>query len=373
MRKKVVAISLALILVIGFLFAGCAREVPETEEGGAPPPEVLTFKFANYFPPPSRQSTVLEEFCREVEKRTNGQVRFEYYAGESLLKSTEMFEGILTGITDIGYSHVEYTPGRMPVTECIDLPHGYPSAWVSSQVANDFYYEFRPKEFEAVKVLWMNTCPPNLILSNKPVHKLEDLKGLTLRGPGRVGETVKALGATAAPTPMPEVYDAIAKGVINGVNSPYETLKTFRFAEVVDYTTACWQVGNVYCFYVAMNKDSYEKLNLIPGVKEVFDQVCGEYREKFILAWNMIDFEGKEFAIEQGVEFIELSPEEAARWVKATRPVVDGYVKEMVGKGYSEAEVRGWIEFIQERIDYWTYKQIEWRIPSVTGPGEMRP
>ena len=45
----------------------------------------------------------------------------------------------------------------------------------------------------------------------------------------------------------------------------------------------------------------------------------------------------------------------------------------MVGKGFSEAEVRGWIKFIQERIDFWTKKQITYRIPSAAGPPEMKP
>lgn len=383
-KKRLITLlgSICLVLVLAALPFMAACPAPPAEEEVTPAlpeeekptaPEVFKFKFANYFPPPSYQSIVLEEFCREVEKRTNGRVKFDYYPGGALLTAPAMFEGILTGIADIGYSHVEYSPGRMPVTEVVDMPLGYPSAWVSSQVANDFYNEFKPKEFDDVKVLFMNTSNPNLIISKKPVYKLEDLKGLTIRAPGRVGDVVKALGGTPAPTPMMEVYDAIAKGVIDGVCSPYETLKTFKFGEVVDYTTVSWQVGSVYCFYVAMNKDSYDKLKLVPEVKEIFDEVCGEYKERFALAWNMMDFEGKEFAKAQGVEFIELSPEEAAKWMEAVEPVIDNYVKEMVGKGYSETEVRGWIEFIKERTEYWTERQILLRIPSPTGPEEMRP
>jgi len=170
---------------------------------------------------------------------------------------------------------------------------------------------------------------------------------------------------------MMEVYDAMAKGVIDGVNTPFETLKTFRFAEVVGYTTASWQVGNVYTFYVAMNKNSYKKLP--PDLKEIFDETCGEYKEKYALMWNVIDFYGKEFAIKKGVKIIELSPQELARWKNATAPVIDDYVKMMVGKGYPETEVTGWIKYLRDRIDYWTKKQIWLRIKSPTGPPDMRP
>ena len=81
-----------------------------------------------------------------------------------------------------------------------------------------------------------------------------------------------------------EVHDGLSKGVIDGVNTPFETLKTFRFAEVAKYTTSSWPVGNLYIFYVIMNKNSYEKLP--PDLKEILDKLSGEYKEKFGLMWH---------------------------------------------------------------------------------------
>jgi TRAP-type C4-dicarboxylate transport system substrate-binding protein len=333
---------------------------------------VIRLKVANYFAAPASQSIVLEEFCRELEKRTGGQVKVDYYPAQSLLSSTAMFEGIIKGIADIGYSHVYYTAGRMPVTEAVGLPLEYPSAWVSSQVLNDYYQQFKPKEFDQVKVLWMNTSTPSCIsTAKKPIRKLEDLKGLTIRAPGICGDVIKALGGTPAPTPMPEVYEAISKGVIDGESSNFETLKTFRFAEVVKYETNCWQITNPYPFYVAMNKDSYKKLP--EDIKAIFDTLVGEYKELYILMWNTVDFAGKAYGMEKGVEFIDLSQSEALRWKAAMEPVMDKYMKTMVGKGFSEAEVRGWIKFIRDRTEYWFKKQIALHIPSVNGAPELKP
>jgi TRAP-type C4-dicarboxylate transport system substrate-binding protein len=266
---------------------------------------------------------------------------------------------------------VEYTPGRFPVTEACDLPLGYPSGWVANQVVNDFYRTFKPKEWDKVQILWMHASNPNVVISKKPVRKLEDIKGLTIRAPGRVGNTIKALGGTPAPTPIMEVYDGLAKGVLDGVNTPYETLRTFRFAEVAKYVTTSWQVGNLYTFYVAMNKNSYNKLP--PDLKEIIDELSGEFKERMALMWNSIDFAGKNFALQKGVEFIDLSAAEAEKWKKATAPVIEDYVKKMVSSGYSEEEVRGWLKFLNARIDYWTKKQVKLVIKSPTGPPEMRP
>lgn len=333
--------------------------------------QVIEFKFANYFPPPARHSKICEEFLADLEQRTGGKVKGQFFAGGSLLKAPAMYQGVTTGIADIGLSHVEYTPGRFPVTEAVGLPLGYPSGWVANQVANDFYYRFKPKEWNDVEVLWMHTSTPNVMITKKPVRTLEDLKGMTIRAPGTVGDTVKALGGTPAPTPVMEVYDAMSKGVVDGVNIPFETLKTFRFAEVAKYVTASWQVGNLYPFYVIMNKNSYKKLT--PELKEIFDKLVGEYQERCALMWNLIDFEGRDFALEQKVEIIDLTPEQAARWKEAAKPVIEAYIKKMAGSGFKESEVRGWIKYLEERIAYWTGKQIELRIKSPTGPKEMRP
>jgi len=328
--------------------------------------DTFKLKFAHIFPGPAKQSQLCEEFVQELEKRTDGRIKTQYLGGGSLLKPPGMYKGIEIGVADMGFAHVEYTPGRFPVTEVCDLPLGYPSGWVSNMVVNDFYNEFKPKEWDKVKVLWMHACSPNVMISTKPIRGIDDLKGMIIRAPGRVGDTVKALGASPASLSIMEVYDGLAKGVIQGVNTPFETLRTFRFAEVAKYVTSSWQVGNIYTFYVIMNKRSYNKLS--PELKEILDELSGEYKEKFALMWNSIDFAGKDYAEKKGVEFIDLDAAQIDKWKTLTNSVIDNYIKDMTSKGYSESEVKGWISYLRERIDFWTKKQMEYRITSPMGP-----
>ena len=91
------------------------------------------------------------------------------------------------------------------------------------------------------------------------------------------------------------------------------------------------------------------------------------------MVWNDLELAGKEFGSRKVVKYIELSSEEVTRWQKAVEPVIENYKKYMVNKGYSDAEVRGWIEFLRDRIEYWTKKQIDMGIKSPTGPPVMRP
>ena len=89
--------------------------------------------------------------------------------------------------------------------------------------------------------------------------------------------------------------------------------------------------------------------------------------------WNGIETAGKAFGVTKGVTYFELSDEEAARWVKAVEPVIADYIKKMTGKGFSESEVKGWVDFQKERIKYWSDMQMTYKIPSPTGPAGMRP
>lgn len=364
MQRRTLAIATAAICS-AFLLSTSAVESAYAAE------KAINLKIANFFPPPSKQSKIAQEFGEELERRSEGRIKVQYFAGGSLLTGPAMFKGIETGVADIGYSHVYYTPGRMPVSELIGLPLGVPTGWVGAHMAFDFYQKFKPKEFGGVKVLAIHANGPSMVISKRPVAKLEDMKGLTIRAPGIPGDIVKALGGTPTPTPMMEVYDSISKGVNEAVWGPYEVLKTFRFAEVAKNVTVSWQIGASFPFFLVMNRKSYDRLPA--DLKSLVDVMSGEFQERYALMWNEIDLEGKEFAKDKAVKYLELSPEEGARWQKAVEPVINDYIKAAVGRGHKEAEVRSWIDYMRERIKYWTAKQIEYKIASPTGPEALRP
>ena len=111
------------------------------------------FTFNNFMPPTNNIGVVSEMLCAEIDKRTNGAVKFEYLPGGSLTKADKVFDSVVTGIADLGYSCFTYTPGVFPVMELLDYPLGYPHGYVDTMVVNDFYNEFKPAELDDVHVL----------------------------------------------------------------------------------------------------------------------------------------------------------------------------------------------------------------------------
>lgn len=325
--------------------------------------EVIKLKFANYFPPTHMNSVMMGKFCDEMNKKLAGKVEMTQYTGSTLLSAPKMAAGVSTGIADIGLSNCSYTRGRFPVMEIMELPIGFPSAWIAGHVANDFYDKFKPKDFDAYHVLMLSTSPINVIQTlNKPVKTLEDVKGLKLRGTGRLGDIVKALGATPIPIETPDLYDSLKRGVIEGALLPLETLKGFKTGELIKYVTASWRIGSAYCFYVVMNKPKWDSLP--PDVQKVIAEFSKEFIERWTVEWNNIDIEGKEFSMKQGGRIESVPDADSPKWIKAVQPVIDDYKKDLISKGHKAGDIDNWISFVNNRIQYWKFEEKAKNIPT---------
>jgi len=181
-----------LILSLGFAFVPMGTFQVQAE------PIKLTY--SNFFPPTHIQSRLAESWCKEVEKRTNGQVKVEYYPGQTLTKANQSYDGVLQGLSDIGFSVLAYTRGRFPVMSAIDLPLGYTSGRVATAVINEVYKKFKPKELDDTQVMYLHAHGPGLVhTKDKPVRKLEDMKGLKFRAHGTSADVVNFLGGTPVP------------------------------------------------------------------------------------------------------------------------------------------------------------------------------
>ncbi len=323
----------------------------------------VKLKLANYFPPTHMNSVMLGKYCEELNKLLAGKVQLTQYAGGTLLTAPKIAAGVSTGIADIGLSNLAYTRGRFPVMEIMELPHGFPSAWIAGHVANDFYNKFKPKDFDTYQLLMLSTSPINVVQTlSKPVKTLDDLKGLKLRGTGRLGDIVKALGGTPIPIETPDLYDSLKRGVIEGALLPLETMKGFKTGELIKYVTPSWRVGSAYCFYVAMNKQKWNSLP--PDVQKIMTDYSKEFIERWTIEWNKIDIEGKEFFLKQGGKFEEIPEADNPKWIKAVRPVIEDYKKDLVAKGYKPAQIDEWIAYVDSRILYWKAQEKAKNIPT---------
>ena len=318
------------------LFAALAIAVPLS--AGTSNAEI-TLTYSSFFPPTHIQSKLSESWCKEVEKRTDGRVKVQYFAGQTLTKAKQTYDSVIDGIADIGTSALAYTRGRFPVESAIDLPFGYTSGVQATAAANTLYNTLHPKEFDETQVMYMHAHGPGLIHTrNKPVYKLEDMKGLKIRSTGTSAEVVKALGGTPVPMPMPDSYQSLQKGVVDGSAYPLEANKGWKLGEVVDYVTLDYPAAYTTTFFVVMNKDKWNSLS--KKDQEIITQINKEWSVKHGQAWDASDKEGLAFFESQpGNKVIKLSAEEGARWRAAVSPLINEYAAELDKKGLDGQKV----------------------------------
>ena len=294
--------------------------------------------YSNFFPPGHIQSKLAESWCKEVEMRTNGQVVVEYFPGQTLTKARQVYDGVVEGISDVGFSVLAYTRGRFPVMSAVDLPLGYTSGTVATKVINEVYKKFMPKELMDTQVMYLHAHGPGLIhTKSKAIHKMEDMKGLKFRGHGTSAAVVKALGGTPVPKPMPETYQMLQKGVVDGAVYPFEANKGWKLGEVTRFATADFSAAYTTSFFVVMNKDKWNSLSA--DVQKIIEQINQEWVVKHGEAWDTSDAQGIVFFLNQGSEIIGLDAKEGERWKKAVAPIIEDYKANMNKKGFKGTEI----------------------------------
>lgn len=318
-RNVAVSIVVAVIFAFGAVIAGPSAA------------QAQQMTYSSFFPPTHIQSQLSESWCKEVETRTEGRVKFQYFAGQTLTQAKQTYESVIDGICDVGTSALAYTRGRFPVISAVDLPFGYPSGVAATAVVNELYEKLQPKEFADTKVMYIHAHGPGFIhTKGKTVTKLEDLKGLKIRSTGTSAEVASALGATPVPMPMPESYEALQKGVVDGSAHPMESNKGWRLGEVTDSVTAAYASAYTTTFFVVMNKDKWAKID--PKDQQIIEQINKEWAVKHGEAWDSSDMDGIRSFLNQGRRIIGLDPKESDRWVQAVQPLIEAYEKDLTSK-----------------------------------------
>lgn len=315
------------------LAAGCGSK---EQSGGEPAAQVYKLTYSVFFPPMHIQAKTAMDWAAEVEKRSGGRIQITVHPGGSLTKADQCWQGVLSGISDLGMSCFAYTPGRFPLLEALDLPLGWPDGLTATRAATALAAKYNPAEIQGAKLLYVHGHGPGILATKKPVRSLDDLKNMKIRGTGLSAGIATALGATAVGMPQPETYDALQKGVVEGTFCPIETLKGWKQGEVIEYVTDTKAIGYTTAMFVAMNQKSWDALPA--DLQKIIADVSAEWVDKHGQAWNQADVDGLAYVKELGREIIALPPEEEARWKAQVAPIVEKYLAQAAEKGLPGAD-----------------------------------
>ncbi|MGB9886961.1 MAG: TRAP transporter substrate-binding protein [Moorellales bacterium] len=346
----VIALLLVAVLALG-LVGGCAKSEQGTastqgSEGAAQPAtpspstQTIVLKFAATYSPNHPQAIADQAWFEKIEKETGGRVKFEPVWGGALMKADQAFIELANGVADVSEFSGAY------VKEGFDIEKAMRVLFCNvpdREVARRIYHELRAKypqidaEFSKIKVLAYHAITPYQVATvKKPIRKVGDFKGLMLKVSGDHLKIAQALGADASPIPMSETYVALQKGTIDGAMVPYETLKSFRFGEVVKYVTEL-NMATGPTPHRGMNLNTWNKLP--PDIQKVFEDNIEWYGRKIEEELFKADASGIDFAKQQGVEFIKLSDEELKKYRNVVDKVIQEQAKALDTKGLPGTQI----------------------------------
>lgn len=335
-------------------------------------PRVYTFRLANFYPPLSSfNSAVWPFWARELEKASKGRIKIKVFPAEQLAKSEDLWEATVQGIADIGHFFLMFEAGRFPVSEYGYLPMIFTSNRTCGMTMTALYEKYPQiqDEFRDVKVLWFNgNAPAQFFTKDKPIRTLGDLRGLKINGGGLYWKHVAdQLGFAPITLTFPEVYDALAKGTIDGNTVEWEGQYIFRWYELDRYSLGGVDLY-IYPFILAMNK---RKWNSLPqDIRAVFEGLSGvKGAEMTGYIFDQHDIAAKKqierYVKEKNLPPIQYISEETRRELKKQlEPVRDMWRAEMKKRGVPGEEILNDAEKMVRELNqgpplkYWKHEEL---------------
>ncbi len=325
-----------------FITATIAGLVTAAALGGTAMAQDVTLRLHQFLPPPAPvPAQILKPWAQNVEEASGGRIKIQHFDAMSLGgRPPELMDQARDGVVDLSMTVVGYTPGRFPRTEVFELPF-----MMTNPVATAAAYwemvetDWQSNEYKDVKVLGAWVHGPGQIHTQNGVSSLEDMKGLTLRGPTRIiNDLLGELGAEPVGMPLPAIPEAISKGVVKGTVIPWEVTTAIRLSELVENHTEFSGDEALYtaAIVLVMNKAKYEALP--DDLRAILDAESGAKLSTFAtqVMWDM-DAPAKAIAEAAGNTVVVLDDAEVARWKAASEPVVSRWIADMADKGIDGA------------------------------------
>ncbi len=292
-----------------------------------------------YFVGPQAASAqgFIEPWAQKIMEDSDGRIAVETFPGAQLASPPGTYDAIKDGVMDVGWGLPGYTPGRFPLTEVFEMPFMPASAEITSRAAWDMYEKHMQDSFPEVKMIAFHVHSPGLFhMKGDPVESLEDLRGRTIRAPTRaITQALTLLGAEVVGMPVPQVPEAVSRGVVEGTVLPYEITGALKLAELVDSHSSFEGSRAMYTstFFFAMNKDVYDSMP--EDLQAVIDANSGQDTSAWGgRAMDEADPAGIAAAEAEGNDFYTFTEAEKEKWLILTQPVVDDWIAVVDGAGF---------------------------------------
>lgn len=283
-------------------------------------------------------SIAQKQWCELLKTHTDGKMRCNILP-RAVANPPGTFDAIKSGVADVSFAVLGYTPGRFTLPQVAEFPFLGDSAESTSvafsRIASK-YPQFT-EEMRDVHVLAFFTDAPGMLMNTKrPVTQLSELQGLKWRvGGGVISDVAAALGMNATLKPATDTYELLSSGVMDGTLFPADAVEPWKIDKLVKYATVV--PGGLYntSFVFIMNKARYEKLSA--EEKKAVDGLSGETAARlFGKAWDIADARGMGLMQSNGVQITHADAAFIQDIQARVKPVERQWVDKAKAKGLGD-------------------------------------
>jgi TRAP-type transport system periplasmic protein len=291
-----------------------------------------TLKISHQFPGGTIDSgdfrdRLVRKFAAEVEKKTNGGLKFDIYPNSSLVKVNSQFSAMRRGALDMSLVPISYAGGEIPELNIGLLPALVPSydvgsKWKTAEVGKALTQFMADKGVLMVTWIWQ---AGGVASRTKPLVTVDDAKGMKVRGGSREMDMMfKDAGSSVLSLPSNEIYAAMQTGAMDAALTSSTSLISFRLEEVSKFLTS--GRGKSYWFMLEpllMSKDVFEKL---PKNQQEAIMSVGADLEKFAVdSAKADDVAVSEVYLKKGAKVFDLDDATLKQWQTLAKPVWKDY------------------------------------------------
>ena len=298
------------------------------DTGNTTPDEVYTLKWGTVSTEITPVGQAMKIVAEEIEKRTNGGIKFELYFASTLGSANEMADGLLMGAVDIANLNagVISTYG-VEKAEVFNLPFIFQSDDHVKAVADTYGDEIvaNAEDVIGVPLGFWSMGWRDIMNSKRDINSMEDFKGLMLRvQSGTIFvDSFKALGCSPQTMAIGEVYTSIQQGILDGHEAPINQYYGEFHDEIMSHLTLTQHICGITVPVLSNVTAAKLPAEYLTILEEVFD----EYE------WTSMDIHATEDAdavqamVERsGISVTEPDEEMKAAMREAVAPVIEAFV-----------------------------------------------
>jgi TRAP-type C4-dicarboxylate transport system substrate-binding protein len=310
----------------------------------AQPTKPIVLKFSHQNPPSSAiHKEPMETFLANVERRSEGRIKTEYYPAEMLVKAKGDLAAVRSGVSDIQVTTTAHNPDATPMAGLFMLPFAYRSgeeAAVAFMKLKDKYIAPEINKL-GVKLLGVYIGSPYVMFSaDKPIRSLADLRGVKVRTPGAViTRILTKVGAVPVNLSAADIYEGLQKRTVNVAT---HTMGYLALVGKVHETTSAGYVANVgglgtFVSLILMNNNSWEALP--SDLQKIVAEEGEALGRKISQNYDAQDAAGLQTMKANGVGYITWDASAKADLYKLISEVWDAEGKKWDARGYPASQL----------------------------------